>query len=838
MTMKPAKRIVSVLLTVCLLVSCALLPASAEDAAPELSVTAFAGNTATETKWFPSPTEKNAYYLFLPAGADPSALQVSFSGTETIAVGDTVLHSGDTTDVFVPGGVYTLETDGGAVLLTVLQSQTLPAVYITTESGSLDYIHESKEHKEKGTFTAFENGEAVLDVTELSSVKGRGNSTWSLGRKKPYNIKFEKKTDLFGMGKAKKWSLLANDFDTSLLRNSVALTLAKLLGLPFTPEFKAVDLYMNGEYQGNYLICESVEVNSERVDIADLEDANEEANPGTDVEAGKQTGTGMFGAVEGYHVNGSRKWIGMPRDPEDISGGYLIEEELPSRYDQELCGFVTDYGQTVILKSPEYASQAEVNYIADVYQKVEDAIRASDGRNTDGQHYTELLDLPSLIGMYLLSEFTMNRDAGRSSTYFYKQAGESILFTGPAWDFDLSMANTKSVGDRLLNAADPETWWVSIGYNRNGATALGDTVFTLLYRREDFRKLVCEAWASGARQFFADNAMKTLDGLYEDVKASAVMNAFRWDIHPSRKTAEDKASAYQRDVQTVKDFIEKRLTVLDKGFAEDAAMLYYDANGGKGKLFNTAVLSVGDRIEAAKPDQSLTPIVAPKGMSFAGWNTAPDGSGDSYAPGEEIAVGAKTVVLYAQWKIGTEPEPTTEEPTTEEPSTEEPSTVAPTTEEPTTEEPTTAGPPADEHSFCVNETAKIVAVRAGVSAAELKALLPFEAVLTDAEGREANAEQKIGTGFIVKTADGAELTAIVPGDVNGDGKVNSTDARLTLRASAKLDSPEGAFAAAGDITCDGKLKAADARAVLRLAARLEHITDDLLNAVAAGTATE
>ena len=104
--------------------------------------------------------------------------------------------------------------------------------------------------------------EGVLDA----SIKVRGNTT-SKADKKPYTIKFATKQNLLGMGKAKKYCLIANAYDPTLMRNYIALKLAKELGLEYTSECEFVDLYLDGEYWGNYLLVEPVEEGSNRVDI-------------------------------------------------------------------------------------------------------------------------------------------------------------------------------------------------------------------------------------------------------------------------------------------------------------------------------------------------------------------------------------------------------------------------------------------------------------------------------------------------------------------------------------------------------------------------------------------
>ncbi|MGN1194966.1 MAG: CotH kinase family protein, partial [Acutalibacteraceae bacterium] len=287
------------------------------------------------------------YYMFLPAGTDLGSLTVWYEASDDVYVGDTKLVSGEKTDAFSEAGLYTLTAGIKRYSIYVMCSAELPSMYITTESGSLDYIHASKDNKEAGSIRIVENGEVTVDK-ELKQIKGRGNATWSAA-KKPYNIKFDKKTDLFGMGKAKKWTLLASYYDPSLIRNTVAFGFADGIGLPHTSEVQPVDLYINGNYMGNYLVCESVEVGSERVDINDLDDANEEANPDIDIEECSRGGTGVNGTVPSSTDFGSMMWVNIPNNPDNITGGYLLELEFPTRYSEEISGFVTNQGQNVVI---------------------------------------------------------------------------------------------------------------------------------------------------------------------------------------------------------------------------------------------------------------------------------------------------------------------------------------------------------------------------------------------------------------------------------------------------------------------------------------------------------
>lgn len=150
----------------------------------------------------------------------------------------------------------------------------------------------------------------------------------------------------------------------------------------------------------------------------------------------------------------------------------------------------------------------------------------------------------------------------------------------------------------------------------------------------------------------------------------------------------------------------------------------------------------------------------------------------------------------------------------------------------TTEAPTTTEPPTDPVSAkdieskdpekaVVNADKKQVTVLPGVTADELKDLLGGGVTITDADGKVLDAGKKVGTGALVKTADGAEFTVIVPGDTDGDGSVKAVDARAALRAASRIEPLSGAFEAAADISGDAKVQASDARSILRIAAKLD-----------------
>ncbi len=634
---KASKKLIAILLTLLTLMPSALLPATAAGE----GITALTFNGLDEDRfsvsWWKSETS-GKYFAFLPADADLTEMTVAFTADADVYVGDEKLVSGEATDIFSDEGEYTLTCGALTYPLIVMQSANIPAMYIETASGSLDYVHADKSNKEAASIAVVHEGEVVLD-TELSYIKGRGNSTWNWA-KKPYNIKFDKKTDLFGMGKAKKWSLLASYNDIALIRNKIVFDFSDDLGLMYSSKSQPVDLYINGEYQGNYLVCESVETGSTRVDIDDLDDANEEANAGIDIEALPQLGD-ITGSV------GSMKWIDIPTDPSDITGGYLIEMELYSRYAAEASGFITNIGQPVVVKSPEYASKAQVEYISTFYQELEEAIFSETGYNSLGKHYSEYIDLESVAKMYLVEEFTMDIDAGKSSAYFYKEAGEDTkLIASPVWDFDYSLGNGMAKDN--IRSDDPEIWFTSVSFVRAKDTLSGTTlptIFAGLMAHEEFYDLVCEEW----NDVFApimERYLTKVDTLVAELNASALMNSARWaNAEDNLDSIEACQEYYDSKVDIVANFMEKRLAALNKGFSSNSARLYFDMNGGTGLHNNYTIATAGEAVEI----KLALNVEAPEGSILHSWNTEPDGSGDSYQAGDKIVLEQGKTVLYAQY---------------------------------------------------------------------------------------------------------------------------------------------------------------------------------------------
>lgn len=628
---KSAVIITAVILSV-LFVFCA---SAAETGISDLSVSFEAGDGRVSVNWWKGDGQ---YFLFLPSDADMASLSLSFTASADVTLDGEAVENGEAISLEA-GKKYILASNGVSYTLTVLKAENIPSLHITTESGSMDAVHADKSHKEPAVITILSDGEAVIEDKVLDYIKGRGNATWSM-KKKPYNIKFDKKTDLFEMGKAKKWTLLANYLDHSLVHNSIAFDVAEKVGLDYTSKHIFVDLFVDGDYYGNYLLCESVEVGETRVDINDLEGNTEDINE-------NELDTYSLGGsqVSDYKnlIAGTQKWVNIPNNPENITGGYLLEYDLPDRYVKEVSGFVTNRNQTIVLKSPEYASEAQVKYISALYQEFEDAVFSANGYNSKGKHYTEYIDVESFVTMYVFQEYVKNLDAGLTSFYLYKDKDSDVFVAAPVWDFDNALGRDyERYGTSTGKASG---WWAGVIYNfSSNEIKYLPTILSALFKHDDFFALASDEWNNKFSPMLNDEYMNGVKALTEEINASAVMNGIRWNIY-STTTAQATETAYEKYVDgTLLKFMKNRKAFLDKGFAADSVRVLFDGNGGIGNNFNENAVKIGDSYTLPQCEYTNYP------KYFVGWSTTPDGSSGLYDEGDTVILESTKVTFYAQWK--------------------------------------------------------------------------------------------------------------------------------------------------------------------------------------------
>ena len=313
-----------------------------------------------------------------------------------------------------------------------------------------------------------------------ADVRGRGNSTWQYFDKKAYKLKFTVKTDLFGMGAAKKWVLLANALDETMMRNYIAFSLGKMLGLEYTSDFQLVNVFLNNEYKGVYLLCEQVQEGEARVNI------NSSKNGKVDT---------------GYLIEGINN--PTPVDYKTFTLGSVDGNQLG------------DEGRfTFIIKSPELAqcTDEQRSFIKDYVKNTNEAIFKKDWNKI--QQY---VDVNSFVNMFLLDEIMLNQDMGFSFYMYKKQGGK--LYMGPMWDFDQACGSSSHGGSGYKGwYAGSELEW-----------------FTSLIEIPQFRELVAKRYKEKKSQIHG--LLDTIDNTvnkysYDFAMSNYVFNTFgkrdRW----------------------------------------------------------------------------------------------------------------------------------------------------------------------------------------------------------------------------------------------------------------------------------------------------------------------
>ncbi len=496
--------------------------------------------------WYCEADEQ--YYLFLPESFKNLQSSWDFNKYQDIKLDEKKIANGDTFDT--ADGSYTIKTDDGlSYTLVVMYSSSIPAVFMETKSGNMEYVHAVKGNEESARFSLIDTEGMVHYSTNFVTIKCRGNSTYTQADKKSYLVELADSVDLLEMGSAEKWLLISNVFDDTALRNKVSYDIAEQFQVPCTAQLAFVDLYLNGQYAGNYLFAEKVEVGENRIPITDLEAANKAANKGVDIRH-------LEGFSKEYGALSLIKGISQMEDPDDISGGYLIEIETDFRLiEDEISGFITSRQQPIVIKSPAYASENEVKYIADLYQKLEDAVFSEDGTNPDtGELYTDYIDMDSYVRRYILEELVKNADTIYTSQFFYKPVDDEStkLFAGPVWDYDKALGVEGMVAD-TYDLNDPGGLY---------ASAFGDcNIYHGLYQHLDFQEYVKEVYQKEAPDIIK-KALEKIEVWKELNKNSMMMNAYRWNVYPDYPDKTDKEANYEQSVEAIKSFLEQRSNYL------------------------------------------------------------------------------------------------------------------------------------------------------------------------------------------------------------------------------------------------------------------------------------
>ena len=386
---------------------------------------------------------------------------------------------------------------------SLYQVTNLPTVTIHTLNGEIPY---DKEHEIASQLTIIsDNGTKLL--SEPGGTRERGNASREFP-KKPWRIKFEKKQNVLDApAKAKKWTLINNYGDKTLMRNLLAFELSKRLGMSFTPYGTAVDVLMNGEYKGCYQLCDQIEINKNRVNITEM---TPEDNEG-----------------------------------EALTGGYLIE--IDAYADQEISWFRSAKGNPVTIKSPD-----EDEITANQKQYIKNYF------NTMERQWSSYLDLNSFLTHFLVGELAGNTDT-YWSVFMYKGRGDDKLYTGPVWDFDLAFSN-----DTRIYPINSKTDYI---YRSGGSCAgnMRNFVDNIVVRDANAKQQLLKIWDEARRGGLTEeNIMAFVDAKEQELQQSQRLNFLRWPILNKKVHQNYQAlGSYEKEVQVVRQYMKERIVWMD-----------------------------------------------------------------------------------------------------------------------------------------------------------------------------------------------------------------------------------------------------------------------------------
>ena len=429
-----------------------------------------AGEREEELHWWKQ--DAGHRIVFLPSCVDTEDVRISLRGSAAATIGGIPVKDGMDCGLFRTDVEYeVLLPEQSPFKLCFLRSANLPVMYIHTVSGTTDTIHTERNVDEYAEVCIIRTDGTTDYYGPADQISGRGSGSW-IYDKKSYNLKLNRPADLLDMGNGSKWVLLANVIDESHLRNKTVYDFAREIeSYPgFAPDCEYVDVFLNGEYAGLYLLSEKAEIAENRV----------EADPET----------------------------------------FLIEIDALGRSDRMNLPFTLDWGLACGIRSPKTSTEADrdllMNHLFEFQETLEDP--------SAGQEALSYIDTDSWSRRYLIEEIFENYDAGSHSQFYFwnpYSGHDNRIFAGPCWDYD-NCADSWFMAKQNPRCFLAQRMWKN-DYERT-------PWYGTLMQKEDFRNLVLELY----RTVMSPKLHQMLDsGIAEEaerIAAASRMNALRWNM--------------------------------------------------------------------------------------------------------------------------------------------------------------------------------------------------------------------------------------------------------------------------------------------------------------------
>lgn len=384
------------------------------------------------------------------------------------------------------------------------QTSSVPVLYISTSDGAP--VVDKENYLDASYYLTIPPGSDFLPVGNMEKpeklqIRGRGNASWKVA-KKPYKIKLSKKTGLLGMPAHKHFALLANYGainEISMFSSMVGFKIASLTNQPWVPRYEPVELVLNGEFLGLYLLVESIKIDRNRLDIIPQPDNCE--------------------------------------NPDSISGGWLVEVD---NYADEQQILVDEYDENMQLSKmrvthhyPEVLSDLQREWLTDEFTKLNQTLAGMDSTRIE---WTELIDPVAFARYFIVREMIHDTDGYNGSFYLHKPYGEGAKWIcGPMWD---------------IYAITEKKDWVINDHPTYSKTHMVPLI------QHDIRFLQCleTEWA-----LFKEKIPELMNYIatFNVYSAADAANGLRWDRHGD---TDDKISYLKRCLQNNIRWIDDAIT--------------------------------------------------------------------------------------------------------------------------------------------------------------------------------------------------------------------------------------------------------------------------------------
>lgn len=417
--------------------------------------------------------DQGCAYVFLPAYAEMEYVY-AIPGSQEISIDGISVADGMNCADFSLNEEYILSMNRNGIkqeeTLIFVRSGNIPAVYMDVQSGGMEYIHQDISNREPGSIAIYGEQGEMLYSGKLDTVKGRGNTSW-YAEKKPYNIALSEEADLLGMGKAKNWILISDGYNPVNIRNKIVYDFSKKAGLSFTPDSRWIDLYLNGEYAGLYLLTERNEVHENRVNISK-------------------------------------------------EGSFLVSMEDMGDMDRKNTPYL-DIGSSQVLRV-RYSDMSNQE-LREYWISLRNALTSENGVDPDtGKHWRDMIDLDSWVRKYLIEEVFGNPDGGAVSQFFYLDGSnpQNLICAGPVWDYDFAMG-----GEGFWMREYDSFLTMAREYSDDGMYL---PWFYELYKKDTFYVRLTEIFQNEFLPLMDDLIETELEKHVEQIRMSVPSDSIRW----------------------------------------------------------------------------------------------------------------------------------------------------------------------------------------------------------------------------------------------------------------------------------------------------------------------